>query len=225
MKIEYYVLNNWNRYDFDAGELKFSSVERIKKYILESYKFDPHLSIPKHKFTGLEVCEPFVIVQEYYKIYKTGPNKGQFVLDKNGQKIVIDKEEIETTKIVADYSNYDLLRHEFEVCNFKRDGYYELSYEVQPVVETDEEITFSAQVFISFVTATKEFTPEIKTPGVPYQESKTVIKEIARSPKYPLRICQDKYGLLDNLDAWYKPQNCFVVATIGWNKEVLEILD
>lgn len=105
MKIEYYTLNNWNRYDFDSGELKFSSVERIKNYIRENYKFNPHLSIPKYKFTGLEIREPDIIVQEYYKTYKTGPNKGQFVLNKTGQKIVIDKEEIKIAKTVADYSN------------------------------------------------------------------------------------------------------------------------
>lgn len=225
MKIEYYVFDCYNRYGWGDDELKFASVERIKKHILENYKFDPHLFIPNLKFVGLLVQEPDIIVYEYYKTYKTGPKKGEFILDKNNQKIVIGKEEIKTFKIVADYSNYNLSKHEFEKCDFQCEGYYELSYDILPYEVKEDSIVYKAQVFITFVTATKEFTPEIKTPGVPYQESKTVIKEISRSPKYPLRKCQDKYGLLNSLDNWYKTENCFVYSEVGWRKEILEILD
>ncbi len=220
MKITYYTIGDYRGYlsfKKDPSELCFASPDLCAKFIAKNYIFEPHLP----NLTNLEIYGKVPRENISYKLNKDGTVK----LDKKGQKMIQDTWIDEVNVLKASYVNYNINKYSFENGGGKSDGYHEFKYDIMPPEILTDKVIFRANPFVKFVTAKLIVTPEIKRVGEPYSPSTKRVVVEKESDWFPIFVCQDQFGINNNMDNWFKTKPYVCQGEIYINKEEIEILE
>lgn len=232
MKIKYYTVYDSGEYNQYPEELSknFISIDRAKQEVRNHFKFNPGLSITR--FGDLYQYTPVTTKRPVYKFYKSGPKKGQ-IMEKNGEKIIVDHWDDVVHSKVNDYSGYEVTEYDFkngEYYHLKyKKGFFKLKYEILPAEETIFSIKYKAQVFIQFIEAKITYTPEIKEIGKPYQVAGKKIEVTKESEFFPLYQCKKydylQYGINNNMDNWARTDLVFIEHEVSIEENNIEIIE
>jgi hypothetical protein len=229
MIITYYTIADFRYKDlrglYDFGDKKFASKEKVKEIIKNNYKFEPYLCLSRFGdlFQYKEVIEKVPVYSEY----KSGKNKGQFIL-KNGEKVVSYYNEYKYGVKINDYSEFNQNYNDFEK-NSGAKGYYELKYDHYSVIENEESIEYSCQVFIRFVECKRNYVREVKEAGKSYVPASITVEKIKESEWFPLYKCKKYdsvvYGINNNMDNYSRTELVFVSSEVSVEENKIEIID
>lgn len=173
-----------------------------------------------------------------YKRYKTGKCKGEHILDIYSNKIVDHYESVTVDELVKDYSKLNVTKETFYNLNLvtgwrlipnEYDGYFELQYVGNTIMDTSESVTYSCVVQIRFVFAHLVSVPEVKVIGEPYQPGCKKIVETSKTDWYDLFVCKSdsvsRYGLEPNMDNWFKSSRAGLTDVVYISKNDLIVCD
>lgn len=228
MIITYYSIASY-RYNYtrleEFSEKKFASKDKVKQIIKDNYEFEPYLSIGR--FGDLFQYKDVVEKVPVYAEYKSGKNKGQFIL-KNGEKVVDYYNEHKYGVKINDYSEFNQNYNDFEK-NSGAKGYYELKYGNHTITENEDSIQYSCQVFIRFVECKRTYINEVKEIGKPYVPASKTIEKIKESEWFPLYQCKKydslSYGINNNMDNWARTELVFIHDEIFIEENKIEIIE
>jgi hypothetical protein len=229
MIITYYTIADFRYKDlpglYDFRDKNFASKEKVKEVIKNNYKFEPYLCI--NRFGDLFQYKEVIEKVPVYSEYKSGKNKGQFIL-KNGEKIVSYYNEHKYGVKTNDYSEFNQNYNDFEK-NSGAKGYYELKYDNHSVTENENSIKYSCQVFIRFIECKRNYVSEVKEPSKPYVPANKTIEKIKESEWFPLYQCK-KYdslscGINNDMDNWSRTELVFIHYEVFVEENKIEIID
>lgn len=228
MIITYYSIASY-RYNYtrleEFSEKKFASKDKVKQIIKDNYEFEPYLSIGR--FGDLFQYKDVVEKTPVYSEYKSGKNKGQFIL-KNGEKVVSYFNEHKYGVKINDYSEFNQNYNDFEK-NSGAKGYYELKYDNHTITEKEDSIQYSCQVFIRFIECKRTYISEVKEIGKPYVPASKSVEKIKESEWFPLYQCKKydslSYGINNNMDNWSRTELVFVHDEIFVEETKIEIIE
>ena len=231
MNVTYYRIAHWDyRYSCLAGlesfaEKKFASKDKVKQIIKDNYKFEPYLSISR--FGDLFQYKEVIEKTPVYMTYKSGKNKGQFII-RSGEKVIHYYNEHKYGVKINDYSEFNQNYNVFEK-NSGAKGYYELKYDKHIYTALENSIKYSCQVFIRFVECKRTYIREVKEIGKPYVPASQSIEKIKESEWFPLYQCKKydslSYGINNNMDNWARTELVFIHDEIFVEENKIEITE
>lgn len=233
MKVTYYTV-----YPFSENNEQlyrnYLTKELAKEAILKYYKPLWFVRINKDNLDQTVIHGNETVEDPIYKTYKTGTHKGEYVLNKNNEKIVIGYRCRTQTKVLHDFTSHNISKAMFyykynnnslAYYDENYQGYFELRYIDLPCVDKDSSVHFSCNVEVRFITTKVTKLKEVKVEGLPYQAPSTSIEITNTSDWFTLYTCNGKYGLSSNLDNWYRTKPCVLEQSMGVDEHIIDIYD
>ena len=233
MQVTYYTLCPFSE-DSEQLSRNYLTKELAKEALLKYYKPLWSVRLNKENLDQTVIYGTEIVQEPIYKTYKTGTHKGEYVLNKNNEKIVIGYRDITQTKVLHDFSSHNICKEMFyykynnnswAYYDEKYQGYFELRYIDLPCVDKDSYVLFSCNVEVRFITTKVTKLREVKVEGLPYQAPSTSIEITNTSDWFTLYTCNSKYGLSYNLNNWYRTKPCVLEQSMGVEKHTIDIYE